>query len=525
MYMNYFEDHFSYITDIEHYAKTFSCTQCRRLFTRNRNLTKHIPHCKEHVTYNFPGGVFALSVSIFDKLDKLGIEIPQHERYYPYRITYDIETNLDHSCASESAAPKLSYLGQHKLLSVSVCSNVEGYETPHCFISEGDPASLVDEFITYCHEISQAAFASITNSFSISGAISTLAELITNEETIATNNSDLHENDSNFLRNVLKPTLGGLLNYCRQIPVIGFNSGKYDINVMKGLMYQSLEKLHQNEDESAHDGYPAVSQVIKRNGDYMSISSKWLKFLDIKNYLAPGFSYKQFLEAYKCQEEKGFFPYDWMDGLEKLSTTSLPSHDNFYNKLKGTNISSVEYQYCQQVWQDHNMTSFCHFLEWYNNKDVVPFLEALDKMFHFYKEKKVDMFKQGISVPGLTLRYLFKDIRKDFFCLFPESHKDLYFLFKNNIVGGPSIIFHRYQEKGRSRIRNGKKCEQVLGFDANALYLWAIMQDMPTGVVLRRREETGFRREFTHYLQKTAASWLEWEGQTRGYDQGVVAMI
>lgn len=135
------------------------------------------------------------------------------------------------------------------------------------------------------------------------------------------------------------------------------------------------------------------------------------------------------------------------------------------------------------------------------------------------------MFKQGISVPGLTLRYLFKDIRKDFFCLFPESHKDLYFLFKNNIVGGPSIIFHRYQEKGRSRIRNGKKSEQVLGFDANALYLWAIMQDMPTGVVLRRREETGFRREFTHYLQKTAAGWLEWEGQTRGYDQGVVAMI
>ncbi|PIK42584.1 hypothetical protein BSL78_20572 [Apostichopus japonicus] len=411
---------------------------------------------------------------------------------------------------------KIEYLGQHKLLSVSVCSNVEGYETPHCFISEGDPASLVDEFITYCHEISQAAFANITNVFSFSGAISTLAELITNEETIATNNSDLHENDSNYLRNVLKPTLGGLLNYCRQIPVIGFNSGKYDINVMKGLMYQSLEKLHQNEDESAHDGYPAVSQVIKRNGDYMSISSKWLKFLDIKNYLAPGFSYKQFLEAYKCQEEKGFFPYDWMDGLEKLSTTSLPSHDNFYNKLKGVNISSVEYQYCQQVWQDHNMTSFRDFLEWYNNKDVVPFLEALDKMFHFYKEKKIDMFKQGISVPGLTLRYLFKDIRKDFFCLFPESHKDLYFLFKNNIVGGPSIIFHRYQEKGRSRIRNGKKCEQVLGFDANALYLWAIMQDMPTGVVLRRREETGFRREFTHYLQKTAAGWLEWEGQTRG---------
>ncbi|KAJ8019108.1 hypothetical protein HOLleu_42520 [Holothuria leucospilota] len=49
--------------------------------------------------------------------------------------------------------------------------------------------------------------------------------------------------DSNYVKKVLKPLLGSLLNYCRQIPVVSFNSGKYDINVMKGHLYRSLEKI------------------------------------------------------------------------------------------------------------------------------------------------------------------------------------------------------------------------------------------------------------------------------------------
>ena len=89
-------------------------------------------------------------------------------------------------------------------------------------------------------------------------------------------------------------------------------------------------------------------------------------------------------------------------------------------------------------------------------------------MFRFYRAKDIDMFKQGLSVPGLTLRYLFKDIEKGMFCLFPKRDKDLYHLFKDNIVGGPSIIFHQYQQRDQTKIRNGKMCKKILGFDANA---------------------------------------------------------
>jgi hypothetical protein len=58
-------------------------------------------------------------------------------------------------------------------------------------------------------------------------------------------------------------------------------------------------------------------------------------------------------------------------------------------------------------------------------------LEALEKMFQFYKNRHIDMFKDGISVPGLTLKYMFQDL-SDYFTLPDEKNKDLYDLYKNN---------------------------------------------------------------------------------------------
>ena len=58
----------------------------------------------------------------------------------------------------------------------------------------------------------------------------------------------------------------------------------------------------------------------------MALSTKMLKFLDIVNYLAQGYSYAKFLKAYDVEQEKGFFPYEWVDDLNKLNATHLPPH-------------------------------------------------------------------------------------------------------------------------------------------------------------------------------------------------------
>ena len=150
------------------------------------------------------------------------------------------------------------------------------------------------------------------------------------------------------------------------------------------------------------------------------------------------------------------------------------------------------------------------YLIWYNNRDVTPFLEAISKQFAFYHDRGIDMFKDGISVPGLSLLHLFNDLPNDtYFTIFNQTNRDLHKLVKDNIVGGPAIIFHRYHEKGITKIRGGSElCRKIVGYDANALYLWAIMQDMPTGWYMRRREENKFRPQQAHPYGQMAAQWL-----------------
>lgn len=53
-----------------------------------------------------------------------------------------------------------------------------------------------------------------------------------------------------------------------------------------------------------------------------------------------------------------------------------------------------------------------------------------------------------------------------------NEYKDIYYKMKDNIVGGPSIIFTRYAKANETKIRGGKLVKKIIGYDANALYLW-----------------------------------------------------
>ena len=48
-------------------------------------------------------------------------------------------------------------------------------------------------------------------------------------------------------------------------------------------------------------------------------------------------------------------------------------------------------------------------------------------MNKFWKERDIDMFKDGVSVPGLTMKYLFSNVPNVHFSLFNEKDKDLYY--------------------------------------------------------------------------------------------------
>ena len=167
--------------------------------------------------------------------------------------------------------------------------------------------------------------------------------------------SDLEENEASFYRNIdnnvrdesqpgpstltltltyeqkeverkrlkkLKTFHSKLLTYIKQITVLGFNSQKYDIPLIRPYLPSAIIK---------HDSLPR--QVIKKQNGYMTIASMKLKFLDITNYLAAGTSLKNFYESYSVSTPKGVFPYAWFDSLDKLDATSLPNDIEIFRSI------------------------------------------------------------------------------------------------------------------------------------------------------------------------------------------------
>ena len=130
------------------------------------------------------------------------------------------------------------------------------------------------------------------------------------------------------------------------------------------------------------------------------------------------------------------------------------------------------------------MSRFHDFLVYYNNLDVGPFVKAVTNFQEFYGKNDLDVFKIAISAPGITRKMLFDSAKEKGinFPLFSQADYDLYKTVKQNIVGGPSIIFKRHHKTNETFIRNNadKICKNILGYDTNALYLWALSQELPT---------------------------------------------
>ena len=448
-------------------------------------LRRHERTCTGGVRRVYPGGVYHSTPSVFERLDDENIRVAESLRYYPYRATFDFECWFDTE-QLPSDSDKVHWVARHVPLSVSVASNVPGHERVQCLVTDGDTNKLVSRMMDIIQAMSDAAYDKIKHSYE-----DVLEQLV-------------------------------------------LNSGKYDLNAIKQFLIpyflsttsktgeQEEQEQEEQDDKEENEGIGSFF-VIKRNNTFMCLSTDQLKFLDMINYIAPGFSYDKYLKAYGCEVTKGHFPYEYMDRLERLDDTALPSKQAFFSRLKNEGISDEDYASCQEAWRDNAMTTLRDFLVWYNNRDVVPFLQAIDIQFAFYEQRGIDMFKQGISVPGLTLLYLFNDLpEKTYFTIFNEKNKDLYHLVKDHVVGGASLVFHRYHEKGVTMLRQNeygeaaRPCRSIVGYDANALYLWSLMQDMPMGWYTRRREENDFRPESAQLYGQMAAEWLTWESERTG---------
>ena len=131
------------------------------------------------------------------------------------------------------------------------------------------------------------------------------------------------------------------------------------------------------------------------------------------------------------------------------------------------------------------MSSFKDFLRWFNNKDVVPTLEAMQKMIAFYHDKDIDMLKLGCTLPNLANICLHKSTDAKFYP-FTEADKDLLETIREDVVGGPSTVFTRKAVVYETFIRKSTNiCKSFVRIDASQLYPYSMCQPMPIGLYTR----------------------------------------
>ena len=502
------EHHVCYIKNVDFFVHHFRCTQCGLQYSKAANLKRHT--CAGKPTrLKFPNGCYRPKSSIYqDILDRTGICVPSHLTFYPFRITYDIETFMEDQIPPSTSKMNLTSL--HRLMSISVCSNIPGFTEPICFVSNGDDNEVVAKFVDYIENCQTTAKQQMMHSFQ--DIFKQLETFIEEEESVEKLFCDKPlAPDSVFKSRDVRRLVDRLVDYLSTVPVIGFNSSSYDLNVLKA----TLLKLFQLQ--------KTIKFVIKRESRLQCIQTDKFKFLDMINYLTPGTSYDKYLKAYGVSMQKGFFPYEYVTSLEQLKETSLPPHQAFYSSVRGSNISEEDYKLCQRVWKENKMETLKDFLSWYNNLDVKPFLEAIEKQTTVYESKGIDMFKQHVSIPGIAVQWKFFELKDQDIDipLITYRNQDLFKTVKDNIVGGPSIVFARYHEKDVTKLRpstepSPKTCQQITGFDANALYLATFMEEMPTGSPIRRKAETGFKPQFDDTYGRKAFGWLEYISKAKG---------
>ena len=102
----------------------------------------------------------------------------------------------------------------------------------------------------------------------------------------------------------------------------------------------------------------------------------------------------------------------------------------------------------------------------------------------------VDIFKDAVSLPGVSQQYILRKTlkgRKGYKS--PELYapnKEEYDMLKAAVVGGPSLVFTRKHVANQTRIRShqyayARPTKRILGYDANSLYPSTMMKEMPCG--------------------------------------------
>ena len=180
-------------------------------------------------------------------------------------------------------------------------------------------------------------------------------------------------------------------------------------------------------------------------------------------------------------KQKGFYPYEYMDSIEKFNDPSPPPQKAFNSKLSGKGISNKNYTHVWKVWNTFNMKIFLEYHELYNITDVL----LLADVFENFRDLCLKIYGLDpvyyCTAPGLAWDACLKITGIELELL---SESNMLLMFEKGIRGGISIISNRYGEANNKYMRKGynknKPSKYLMYLDENNLYGCAMSEKLPT---------------------------------------------
>ena len=344
-----YNNHICYVNNINALFKAFRCITCDTFFAKTGNLERHLVTCSARVKHIYPKNVYELRKTLFEKLDAFKIPYKIEQKLFKKLAIFDFES----ICVKEDSYKQTETttgIEKHVPMSVSISSNL--IPEP-IFVCNANPHHLISSFITALEGLATQSKAQMQFNFiEVETAIKTklcavLEQLIQRRNRVSNFVDDciVEEEEKDLSTQFLQMQNNQLFDlqehferYCNVLPVFGFNSAKYDSNLIKSHLLPRLV--------SERDTEPTV---IKKANHFVSFKFGDIQLLDIMNFLGGATSLDFFLKAYKTKETKGFFHYEWFDCPEKMNNKELPPNDSFFSILRNSNPLEKDYNDFQNL--------------------------------------------------------------------------------------------------------------------------------------------------------------------------------
>ena len=277
----------------------------------------------------------------------------------------------------------------------------------------------------------------------------------------------------------------------RYLPVVFHNLRGYDSHLIIKSAYDIAEKL-------SSDRFSVIPNSSEK---FMSFSVNDCKFIDsmqfmlssleslVENLYETGeddkFKNFTFIKNYFADDldlmcRKGFYPYEWVDNIEKLDHVGLPPKSAFYSKLKQEDISDKDYKHAETVYDKLKCQTFKDYHLAYLKCDVL----LLADVFENFRKTCMSYYKLD-PANYLTAASLAWDamLLKTGVELELITDLDTLNMIEKSKRGGLCFVgSNRYVKANNKYLPDfdiNKPSNYIMYWDANNLYGWAMSQALP----------------------------------------------